>query len=108
MGSGLAGYSESLTEEQVKLIAGEKFDQTQFNRMKDVNNLVTKKQLMESIVLKTDAFLTHDWGKEGRDNHAYVVKVGRGENYAHICKCNYASQNVCSIGKERLICVARR
>lgn len=90
MGCGLAGNSGLLTEES--LLAGEKLDRDKYNREKDGNNMVTKKQLIEFAPLKTDAFLAHDWGLEGRDNHAYVIKIGRGRKYIlyeAFYKCKY-------------------
>ena len=52
------------------------YDKQLFNGCADSDNMVTLEQLRKAFELKTDVFLTHDWGKElGMDNHDRVSKV---------------------------------
>lgn len=59
MGSGLASLSEHLTEEEVKRIARDKFDQAQFDQFKDENGMITKANFMNLLTTAQDNYI-HD------------------------------------------------
>lgn len=62
-----------MTESDCRGVAGQLFDEPLFKSAAS-NGTLSKAKLAQLLVIRTDCFLTHDWGKElGQDNHARVA-----------------------------------
>lgn len=75
MGSGasIQDLPDSITEAECRDIAGQLFDETLFRNAAD-NGTLSKQKLAQIMTIRTDCFLTHDWGRDlGQDNHARVA-----------------------------------
>ncbi|RYG69961.1 toll/interleukin-1 receptor domain-containing protein [archaeon] len=65
-----------LTEQECKSALKQLFDKQLFNAYADTDNMVSLESLQKVFELRTDIFLTHDWGKElGIDNHERVARM---------------------------------
>lgn len=69
-------WPETIDKETCQALLKEDFDEVIFDRI-SVNGVVSKKDLLWEMI-RTDVFLTHDWGRDFRDNHAFVAKINRG------------------------------
>ena len=77
MGSGasLSELPETLSASDCSSLMGGHFDQFLFDSVA-VGGAVSKEKFLEALSLRTDCFLTHDWGHElGADNHARVSLI---------------------------------
>lgn len=63
--------SRRLKKEELDPVLLEYFD---FEDYKDSSNTMSVEQLINVMTLKTDVFLTHDWGVD-QDNHKRVAKI---------------------------------
>lgn len=74
----LDALPDELSEDQLKILCGESFNQQEFNYIAQGRSVISKVDFLDAIHNKTDVFLTHDWGKvQGQDNHQRVGEINR-------------------------------
>jgi len=62
-----------MTEMECRSLGGQLFDETLFKSAAS-NGHISKQKLAQIMTIRTDCFLTHDWGRDlGQDNHARVA-----------------------------------
>ena len=73
MGGAVSVIPDELSQPIVESIMGKNFEQEFFDKLQR-NGTISKRVFAERMKIRTDAFLTHDWGVTG-DNHRNVAKI---------------------------------
>jgi hypothetical protein len=73
MGNGITALPEKIDKKKCQSLLGSAFDENIWNELSMNNEYITKEQFQATIA-RSDVFLTHDWGSDGK-NHSFVSKI---------------------------------